>query len=479
MRVQNVDHNENRELRRDCAAVFQMLFDRKQQDFIAEGIVIAGAAGSKENGRGSLFLCGSERTQHLRCLSADGNADCSAALIEQNGIHFHDVNVGNCFNIHACKHKTQLHFLGGKSGASKTVDIHPAPEVVEFVNSNLVYWGDKDGVGTDHFVLTLYTDMEVDATGNPIGPGKIMAFSLNVPPFASEATEFPLPEGTFDAALNGYTFDEWTFNLGYMNQIDLPTGKVDIPAGTFYGDVKSYSTSVDADLLSGGKMTVKRLSGGEYSISGTLVGDLSLKRYFTYTGKVITIDRHESKDETPNSTLTTDIALNGWTQARLQDKGDSYYLQDESCRVVELYLAEESISLVDTWPAGNGRVLKVEFFVEWATDVTQGIPAGTYTVVARDKESYGIPRELLKPGNIASGYPNGFTYPGGTWYEKLQNGAMKEYARIDGGTMTVARDGDKHTLTIDFIDCDKEHPNHVRTTYSQDAPITVFDYRPQ
>ena len=353
----------------------------------------------------------------------------------------------------ACSDNDAENPEGGKPGGE---DVNPAPEVVEFVNSNLVYWGDKDGVGTDHFVLTLYTDMEVDATGNPIGPGKIMAFSLNVPPF-----------------------DEWTFNLGYMNQIDLPTGKVDIPAGTFYGDVKSYSTSVDTDLLSGGKMTVKRLSGGEYSISGTLVGDLSLKRYFTYTGKVITIDRHESKDETPNSTLTTDIALNGWTQARLQDKGDSYYLQDESCRVVELYLAEESISLVDTWPAGNGRVLKVEFFVEWATDVTQGIPAGTYTVVARDKESYGIPRELLKPGNIASGYPNGFTYPGGTWYEKLQNGAMKEYARIDGGTMTVARDGDKHTLTIDFIDCDKEHPNHVRTTYSQDAPITVFDYRPQ
>ena len=376
----------------------------------------------------------------------------------------------------ACSDNDAENPEGGKPGGE---DVNPAPEVVEFVNSNLVYWGDKDGVGTDHFVLTLYTDMEVDATGNPIGPGKIMAFSLNVPPFASEATEFPLPEGTFDAALNGYTFDEWTFNLGYMNQIDLPTGKVDIPAGTFYGDVKSYSTSVDADLLSGGKMTVKLLSGGEYSISGTLVGDLSFKRYFTYTGKVITIDRHESKDETPNSTLTTDIALNGWTQARLQDKGDSYYLQDESCRVVELYLAEESISLVDTWPAGNGRVLKVEFFVEWATDVTQGIPAGTYTVVARDKESYGIPRELLKPGNIASGYPNGFTYPGGTWYEKLQNGAMKEYARIDGGTMTVARDGDKHTLTIDFIDCDKEHPNHVRTTYSQDAPITVFDYRPQ
>lgn len=129
---------------------------------------------------------------------------------------------------------------GGENGK-------PTPETVEFVNSNLVYWGDEDGVGTDHFVLTLYTDMEVDAAGNPIGPGKIMAFSLNVPPFAPGTTEFPLPESTFDAAPNGYTFNEWTFNLGYMNQMDLPTGKVEVPGGTFYGDVKAYSTSVDAD----------------------------------------------------------------------------------------------------------------------------------------------------------------------------------------------------------------------------------------
>ena len=119
------------------------------------------------------------------------------------------------------------------------------------------------------------------------------------PPFAPGTTEFPLPESTFDAAPNGYTFNEWTFNLGYMNQMDLPTGKVEVPGGTFYGDVKAYSTSVDADLLSGGKMTVKRSDGGEYTISGTLVGDLSLKRYFTYTGKLTTIDRHESTEETP------------------------------------------------------------------------------------------------------------------------------------------------------------------------------------
>ena len=75
---------------------------------------------------------------------------------------------------------------GGENGK-------PTPETVEFVNSNLVYWGDEDGVGTDHFVLTLYTDMEVDAAGNHRGPGQIMAYSLNVPPFAPGTTECPLP----------------------------------------------------------------------------------------------------------------------------------------------------------------------------------------------------------------------------------------------------------------------------------------------
>ena len=49
---------------------------------------------------------------------------------------------------------------------------------------------------------------------------------------------------------------------------------------------------------------------------------------------------------------------------------------------------------------------------------------------------------------------------------------------IDAGTMTVVRDGDKHTLTIDFIDCDKAHPHHVRSTFSQDTPINVFGYHP-
>ena len=125
MRVENVDHHEDRELRRDRAAVLQMLLDCQQQHLIAEGIVIARTAGGKENRRGPLFLCSAECPQHLRRPSADGDADRRTALIKQNRVHFHDVNIGNCFNIHARKHKPQLHLLRRKSRASQTVNIHP------------------------------------------------------------------------------------------------------------------------------------------------------------------------------------------------------------------------------------------------------------------------------------------------------------------------------------------------------------------
>ena len=63
MRVENVDHYEDRELRRDRAAVLQMLLDCQQQHLIAEGIVIARTAGGKENRRGPLFLCSAECPQ--------------------------------------------------------------------------------------------------------------------------------------------------------------------------------------------------------------------------------------------------------------------------------------------------------------------------------------------------------------------------------------------------------------------------------
>ena len=110
------------------------------------------------------------------------------------------------------------------------------------------------------------------------------------------------------------------------------------------------------------------------------------------------------------------------------------------------------------------------------------IPLSYVTILGGICTLIGTSTNLVVHGMILEA---GFTVFPETQTE-FGSGSNGQYAFWDGadggisdGDMTVARDGDKHTLTIDFIDCDKEHPNHVRTTYSQDAPITVFDYRPQ
>lgn len=364
---------------------------------------------------------------------------------------------------------------GNGPGASGKDD--NAPEIVRYTHANLVYRGQAEEDASCLFELSLYTDMELNYDGNPIGPGKIMRLSMNAPSFEKDATEFPLPEGSFTASPANYVFNEWTFNTGYTYQMDLPTGKIEVNGGTFYGDVQPYSTEYEADLLDVGKFNVKKNPDGTYTVDGWAAGNSSLKHHLLYTGELKTIDRHESTEEVPNSTITEDILLTTLTKARLQDQGNYYWLEEEDrIRVFTLYLAEEGVNLEKTWAADNGKVLKIELFVEWETDVNQGIPAGTYTVTSRDPESNGILKENMIPFHIASGDPNRFTYVGGTWYQTLKEGAMdQEYARIDEGSMMVERgENGSHTLTIDFIDSNKEEPHHIRCIYTQDEPIAVF-----
>lgn len=365
----------------------------------------------------------------------------------------------------------------GNTNIEPGEDIH-SPEIVNFTNANLVYWGAQDIEDvTCLFELSLYTDMEVNYDGNPIGPGKIMRLSMNAPLFEQNETEFPLPEGVYKASPANYIFDEWTFNAGYVDQLNLPTGLVFANRGTFYGDVAAYSTDYKADLLNVGKFSIKKNADGTYAISGWAAGDSSRKRHFTYSGELKTTDRHTVIEQTPNSTITEDLSLTTLSKARLQDKGNSYYLDEEDkVRVFSLILADDGINLDTSWPKGSGSFLKIEFFVAWETDVNEGIPAGTYTITERDPDSHGIPKASIKPFAIASGYPNVFIYPDGTWYQKYKNGIIdKDYARIDEGTMVVTRGEDgSHTLAIDFIDSNKEHPHHIRCTYSQTEAIPIF-----
>ncbi len=133
----------------------------------------------------------------------------------------------------------------------------PQPEAILFTNAELIYRGDDGGTGvSDLWQLSLWTDMPVDEVGNPVGPGKLIRVSLNAPLLAGDA-ELVLPDGIYSEPENYWSFSPFTFNEGEMQSIPLPTGTVEMPAYSFFGELAEGQTdytprSAARGLLSGG-----------------------------------------------------------------------------------------------------------------------------------------------------------------------------------------------------------------------------------
>ncbi len=350
------------------------------------------------------------------------------------------------------------------------VEQNPA---IEFTNAQLIYYGDEGDTETScEFLLSFYTDMELDEVGNPIGPGHLMALDFNATLFDAQATEFPIPVGTYLAAPNSFSYPPFTFNYGYEQQLDLPTGIINVPRGSYYGAPQEGTTEFDADLLNEGLFTVSRDEQGIYTIEGCVVGDQFRKRNFIFVGELTASDNSEPAPE-PNTTLTEDITLTNITKARLQDLGDTFFLQDNSYRTFELHLASSETDFSQRW-CTTGDYLQIALFVAWDCDVTEGIPAGTYQVAA-EVDGGGLDRSDIRPFNIRPGVPDQFTRPSGTWYMSYSDDIANNYARINGGSMNVERNGVGHTFTIEFTDCGTT-PHTIRCQFTTDTPIELFTY---
>lgn len=341
-----------------------------------------------------------------------------------------------------------------------------APVTTIFSEAETLYNGDDIGEAvSDGWIIKLHTEMEIDGSGAPIGPGCVLQLLLNVPYNEKQEASLQLLAGTYSEMSNSGDFSPHSFVNGYMASISIPGGeKIDIADATFYADVEKGGTGMDYDLIDEGFVEIKQNDDGTFTISGTLVGNKYTKRNFIWTGMMEPKDN--APQEIPNSTLKHDIEEPGFTKGQLQDKGDSFYLQDESYRCLLLYLAEETVDLSMNRPAGSGAVLRAEILVDWETDIEEGIPAGTYTMVQRNADT-SIDRDRIVPGAAIAGLPNVFEAwkLSGTWYYGLENGVWTDtYARISDGSITVERGDDgSHTISYNLYDCQK-NPKKISGT---------------
>lgn len=331
--------------------------------------------------------------------------------------------------------------------------IEPMAEEIIFTNAQISYLGDDIGDETsDGWLMKFYTDMEIDDAGNPIGPGDVVQLLLSALYNPSQVDDATMLEGVYFAQKNTGDFSPFTFAYGYMDYIELPGGRFERADGTFYASLAEGETSMDYDLVDDGAVSISRIDNENYLVEGILVGKKCYKRRFSWIGKIEPISYIEP--EVPNSTLSSDITISNLKQMQIQDRGDIFFLKDESYRCLLIHLATEGVDLSQSRPAGNGEAVRVELLVPFDTSLADGIPAGTYPMLIRN-ENGSFNRESITPFHALSGLPDEFTVPylSGTWYFTLTEGSWGEsYARIDGGSVTIRREEGKHIIDADLTD---------------------------
>lgn len=359
--------------------------------------------------------------------------------------------------------------------------VEAVPDTVTFTNSQIIYYGGeaRDEI-SDCWVVKLYTEMELDEVGNPIGPGAVAQLVLSTTYNDQQDADPKMLKGLYREMSNSGDINPGTFISGYMTTIDLPGMTLQLADGTFYADVPSASTTMDYDLIDEGAIRISEGADGVFSIEGVLVGKKYTKRYFKWSGTIE--PKVNIPEEIPNSTLTQDLKDLSFTQAQLQDKRDYFYLGDESYRCLLLYLGEDGVDMSGSRPAGNGAVLRLEVLVPWNIDIAKdGIPEGTYTMVTRNLDT-SIDKDKIVPGVAIPGLPNVFEAwkVSGSWYYDLVDGVWGEtYARIDKGTITIAKDAAGAPVVIyDLEDC-QDIPRKIQGQTSLDLLETYPPAKPE
>lgn len=229
----------------------------------------------------------------------------------------------------------------------------------------------------------------------------------------------------------------------------------------FVGETSGYYvTNADGvagelEPLTNGTVTIKG-SGSNYEIEvlGTFADGRTLR--FTYTGAM---EIKEESGETPDIPLVEEDIDATYTTAIATYHGE-YESKGSGLYNLTLYTGELSGSGWNQMPAEVGGLMLQLTLFSSLPNPDMEIEPGTYTV--NDNGSKG--------SWLAGFIDERIYWPNGTYLEQIQENYSQECLMAATGTITIARDGDNYSVTLDLTS-DTGH----KMTGTFHGPISFYD----
>lgn len=163
-------------------------------------------------------------------------------------------------------------------------------EIIEFTDGEAIWYGDDGNTEvSDMWNIRLYTDMDRDEAGNPVGPGQMIQISCNTDQ-DTKANADNL-RGVYVTPSDEYDYSPGTFNPGYLVEIEIPGGYISAPAMSYFGELEEGSTEPAPEFLEEGSVSVEINADGTFTIEGSMTTESAISKDFTYTGELVIIDK--------------------------------------------------------------------------------------------------------------------------------------------------------------------------------------------
>lgn len=339
-------------------------------------------------------------------------------------------------------------------------------DTLKAVSADLAFYG-AYSADLDRWYLTLTTEKGVQydlETDTYTGSGSMIILCIQTKISKGGVSDIPVIVGKYTAPDYFEELKEGQYETGFMRQFDHPYyGPMNARHGSYYVNLDDKNTTSIA--LMDGAFEIKKLSNGNYSVSGVMVDETFVKRTFIYEGPIDKVSEYDFPGA-PDSVLSSDVSLSKdiLPNIQIRDKGDQYkynnsfrnyrvYLTGPDVKVSEIGSIIEKVKL-----SGSGPVVLLDLFV--SPDANGRIPAGEYELTSR-LDNYGLDGSTIVPFRFVAGYPHRYADPQGCWYFNLgEDGHWSgDYGMIVGGTLTVSyNESDELVIKGDFLDCgDPQH----------------------